>query len=555
MGIHSVDQYREIIASIAFVKNLRINCLENNEIVGDFEVEVNKSTTLPFSLKIFPSYPYKLGNNESIKFFNQDLISYKHVMCDGSICIHTVHGTNLEKKLNDDFDSLRNWIQKYYIDHETETHYEHVINTQPTLISSTNAFLFTDVEHEFKPNQFGEVNLSKIENGFAFESIVNNFIVKSFSIDGIELKNQWSESYCSHETNFKSVYIYLEKAPTLHNKFLITSWEELLNMFPYEFITLLNDFKNKPLIANTFIPLLIGYKTTAQNTHWQVALLNVITMPFEDVPILCNVSNKFKWELRPSDEKINWCITQNCSPHLFFGRGILHESIIEKKVLIIGVGAVGSILATTLTRCGAKYLDFIDYDIKEQENVCRSEYEFIKGVGNKTDELRRKLISISPFIDVKILLPRFLEVEIKSLANLEKCKKFYSKCLSNYDIIFDCTTDDDLMHILNDLEIQSEIWNLSITNHAKEMVVGLHPNIYNFVTNQFNLILENDSMDLYNPTGCWNPTFKANYNDINLLVQTALKQINLYHKENIEKRCFTIHTSNYNSFKLEIKQY
>ena len=31
---------------------------------------------------------------------------------------------------------------------------------------------------------------------------------------------------------------------------------------------------------------------------------------------------------------------------------------------------------------------------------------------------------------------------------------------------------------------------------------------------------------MYNPTGCWSPTFKASYNDISTLTQYALKIIN-----------------------------
>ena len=31
--------------------------------------------------------------------------------------------------------------------------------------------------------------------------------------------------------------------------------------------------------------------------------------------------------------------------------------------------------------------------------------------------------------------------------------------------------------------------------------------------------------DMYNPTGCWNPTFKASYNDIECKVQVAMKHI------------------------------
>jgi len=43
---------------------------------------------------------------------------------------------------------------------------------------------------------------------------------------------------------------------------------------------------------------------------------------------------------------------------------------------------------------------------------------------------------------------------------------------------------------------------------------------------QFKGILKNDVGDMYEPTGCWSPTFKASYNDVNLLVQMAVKKIN-----------------------------
>lgn len=37
--------------------------------------------------------------------------------------------------------------------------------------------------------------------------------------------------------------------------------------------------------------------------------------------------------------------------------------------------------------------------------------------------------------------------------------------------------------------------------------------------------LKNDVTDMFNPSGCWNPTFRASYNDIDCKVQFALKHI------------------------------
>ena len=83
------------------------------------------------------------------------------------------------------------------------------------------------------------------------------------------------------------------------------------------------------------------------------------------------------------------------------------------------------------------------------------------------------------------------------------------------------------MYITGELNLTSTIFNLSIINHAKALVCGVSPNHYRFVRHQFDNILENDTLDLYNPIGCWNPTFKASYNDISIMVQLSLKIINL----------------------------
>ncbi|MCO7319787.1 hypothetical protein OKE80_10735, partial [Riemerella anatipestifer] len=78
---------------------------------------------------------------------------------------------------------------------------------------------------------------------------------------------------------------------------------------------------------------------------------------------------------------------------------------------------------------------------------------------------------------------------------------------------------------------------------------------YRFVQTQFISILDNDVDDLYNPTGCWSPTFKASYNDINLLVQYALKQINFIYQENKPKNNFTLSTTFENNLEIKLTRY
>ena len=97
--------------------------------------------------------------------------------------------------------------------------------------------------------------------------------------------------------------------------------------------------------------------------------------------------------------------------------------------------------------------------------------------------------------------------------------------LNEYDVIFDCTTDNHLMVLLDSLSLKALVVNLSITNHAKELTCVFSPQIARYIEFLYSKLLTQDKSDMFNPSGCWNPTFKASYNDISLMVQFALKHI------------------------------
>src|SRR5690606_19618802 len=97
-------------------------------IVGKIKVPVESTDDyLLFDVKIYPEYPLKRMDTESITFSNSDYLEYGHVMGDGSICIHTSHHTDLKKKIEIDINSLKRWIWKYYLNKDNDKHYEHLI--------------------------------------------------------------------------------------------------------------------------------------------------------------------------------------------------------------------------------------------------------------------------------------------------------------------------------------------------------------------------------------------------------------------------------------------
>lgn len=507
-----------ILIEIPFSSDIDFN------IVGRIKVFVDTiDEPLFFDVKIFPEYPFKRGDIESIIFTNVDYLEYGHVMEDGSICRHTSHHVDLKKKIEIDINSLKRWIWKYYVNKEKDNHYEHLILQPKEFKENHFSFLFTEVDYTFTNHQFGFFEYSKMNNGLYNEKIVFNHVIQEFrdSSNKKITECKWSTVVRQLPNRNVGIYVFLDSPPARMGKFIIANWEDLESLFNQNVFTFLDNVQKINSKLNRHpIPFLIGYKISEVEIHWQVAILEIGKFPIE------SYKEDKVWKGGFVNDDITWGITRNCSYNYFFGRGKLTERITTSKILIIGIGAIGSMVATTLTRCGCTSIDVVDHDIKEPENICRSEYSFLAGICNKVDELSNKLTSISPFIEVGIIDVKMFHGDTKIMQGLVNKTNDLQSRLLHYDIIIDCSTDNDLLYILSKLELNRLI-TLSITNNAKELVCSVEPNSYNWVMNQYENILDNELEDLHNPTGCWSPTFKASYNDINTLVQFAIKHINI----------------------------
>ena len=525
---------------------------ENFNIIGRVKILIDQLTEeLEFNLRILPEYPLRRHNSEAITFLNIDYLEYGHVMDNGAICLHTSHHPDLKKKLKIDFDSLKRWIWKYYFKKETDQHYEHLIS-QPTEFKDVHfSFLFTEVAYSFKKHEFGFFEYSKINDGLYTDKSILNHIVQNFrnSDNKIIIESKWSQHIKDIEQKNTGLYVFLDEPPIRNKKFIINNWQDLepfVNKNFHKFLYSVQKINKK--IKGYPMPLLVGYKISDTEIHWQVALLEIGRFPIESIKI------EQKWEGQLKNESIIWGISRNSSYDYFFGRGKLSDKITKSKILIIGVGAIGSIVAVTLARSGCTKIDIVDFDIKEPENVCRSEYSFLAGITNKVNELMNELVTISPFVEVGILDENFFYMYTKILQSLEKSKINLEESLKEYDIIIDCSTDNDLLYIFNNLDFKRLI-NLSITNNAKDLVCALEPNSYSWVMNQYENVLDNDLEDVHNPTGCWSPTFKASYNDINILVQHAIKHLNLKMTKDEPLRNFVINTNMENGFSTKLNEF
>lgn len=110
---------------------------------------------------------------------------------------------------------------------------------------------------------------------------------------------------------------------------------------------------------------------------------------------------------------------------LLLGAGVL-DKISELKVIVFGVGGVGSWCAEGLIRSGIKYLTIVDSDLVAASNINRQLMATTKTVGMvKVEVLKKRLIEINPNAQI---------TTIQEIYNEETRGSFQ---LDSYDYIVD----------------------------------------------------------------------------------------------------------------------
>ena len=102
------------------------------------------------------------------------------------------------------------------------------------------------------------------------------------------------------------------------------------------------------------------------------------------------------------------------------------ERIAQKRVIVFGVGGVGSWCAESLVRSGIKHLTIVDSDSVCASNINRQLMATTETIGQvKVDVLRQRLLTINPSAEI---------TAIHEFFTAETAERFH---LDNYDYIID----------------------------------------------------------------------------------------------------------------------
>lgn len=493
--------------------------------LGEFSISVERST-LDFRVHIPSTYP--VGE---IRFFCLNVQGLPHQFLrteqetSGTLCLSTPFIDDREERLKEEVRRLKKWIEDYYIQEKQDSHYElPFISTQ-----GKYTLLFQESEEDsdgqrWNPNPFGQFTYSVL-NGYSDAAGALSHITILAHELGNSPMSGWSSLYKGH-SQYLGFWAFLGKEPVRKKKDRLTHWEDLYPMLPEGFSSAFQNFRKAtsgtkigPKGFNKYILLTLGYyipvNDKKKEVHWDLVLL-----PQE------NYSRKRVREpFYQKEQTILWDYTYNCHYQRFFGRGKFEDDICSLKILVIGTGAIGSAVAEILARGGALHLDIADFDFVAPGNICRSSFAFADVNNSKVNSLQTRLRAISPFIEVNICH----SFEVTSPAS-PKYKDIKNE-LASYDLIFDCTANNQVLHTLNSFQFgEPEIIYLSITNKAEELLFLFSHDSPDLMDrrNQWLTLMEKEYEvpEFWEGTGCWHPTFEAAAFDIQPLLFSALRHWN-----------------------------
>lgn len=232
--------------------------------------------------------------------------------------------------------------------------------------------------------------------------------------------------------------------------------------------------------------------------------------------------------------------TQAIDKSIFFGCGCLCSNMVNKKIALVGLGAIGSVVAEILAHSGASKIGLWDSDTVEPGNICRSVYTLQDLGESKVKAIERKIKSINPFLQTKDIKPYGCWKEYAGPNYLHYIKgSFYDninydsqadaiEVIKDYDLIIDCTGSNEILHFISYALPDSDIVSLCITNRAKELLCVTNKNGNPFELRKAYLSgIEQDTKNFYvEGSGCYEPTFLARNFDIASLVNFCIRELN-----------------------------
>lgn len=331
-------------------------------------------------------------------------------------------------------------------------------------------------------------------------------------------------------------WIRLDGCPLLPPWQAPATWGELraachahgheLDSLLQEVVPGLRDGRRHVLLIGFPIPELIG--GSACRMHWTAAHLPVLSHGAQTTKGF-RPSERGYWlrdrrEVLCDEAPIDWLAAENWDTESLASRGRLSPAITGRRIVLVGVGALGSVVAELLVRGGVTDLVVVDGETLEAGNLVRHTLTLSDAGRGKASALANRLNHIAPHAAVRgIDAPFPLQHEDERLVQAR-------------DLVIDCTGDDTVLEHLATFPWAGPMRfvSLSLGYRARRLWcfnasgqrfphaafrVRIAPWLERERTEYGGLRFPREGI------GCWHPVFPARADDVWLLASAGVKQI------------------------------
>lgn len=224
-------------------------------------------------------------------------------------------------------------------------------------------------------------------------------------------------------------------------------------------------------------------------------------------------------------KRLRWGHSENWSPGRLGARGRLRPAARGRAAVLIGAGALGSLVAEMLVRGGVTRLTIFDADVLRAENLVRHTLGLSSIGESKASALARRLHDAAPHARIE-----------SHGVNLNWKSPPLGELFGEADLVVDCTASDDVLEILgaSDSGCRRRWVSASVGFEGRRLYLFVSEG-RSFPTLDFTerfapwrrleaQIAENGLFPRGGP-GCWSPLFPAAYHDIMCMASLAIAEL------------------------------
>ena len=333
--------------------------------------------------------------------------------------------------------------------------------------------------------------------------------------------------------NQSVVWVRSDSAPILKPYQMPASWGELRQVLKEQSIDLDGLLRPAVVAPQNYTMLLIGFPIPERvggpdrRMHWLA-----LRLPDQIFGLQSGFRNneqgkwlEYKQSAIPDGAALQWVTTENWHHEEISVRGRLSDVAAHSPTLIIGAGAVGSVLSEMLARAGVRKLTVIDHDLLEAGNLVRHTLQ-VSDIG------RAKATGVADRLKDATLHTQTTGIDEAFPPGAAQS----AECIDSAGVVIDTTGDDQTLAAMSRFA-----WRNSKTFISVSM--GLHARrLYFFAAHGASfpgevftehlqpwLRLEREDYDLYelprDGPGCWHPRHPARIDDVWMMTAAAVKLI------------------------------